>query len=489
MAISGQETLQIGAQNSPTNSDSLWVAFNKTQNNFSTLFSLASPYDIFTSQAGISVTSNASTGTVTITNTGVLNLIQGTGITLSGANGNIVVSATGGNGTSGVTSVGISSNSLSITNTPIVSSGVISVDLPVQTNILAGNYIAPTVTIDQYGRITNIANASSFGTVTSVAVSGSDGISVSGGPITSNGTITLTNTGVTRLTAGSGIVLTSNTGNITITSTAAGGSVNAAGNTSEIQFNLTGTFSSSANLTYDSSNNILRVGNLESTGDLLPSANITYDLGSPTKRWKDLYLSNNSILLGESTISVDDGALKVNGNPPDAVFESLPFGEGSGVSWVAWEGANLTVRGPNASILSTLQKVGVGMKIKLLTPPAVAGNTLTTTSRLELTSNATPGFYEYTFNVAESSANLVYIYSAEIAYTNTVSVASDGNIVLPGSDSSITYIDGSLAAPQIIGVPANATANGVPGQTAFDSNYIYICTAANTWKRAAIATW
>ncbi len=244
-----------------------------------------------------------------------------------------------------------------------------------------------------------------------------------------------------------------------------------------------------SNLTYDSSNNILRVGNLESTGDLLPSANITYDLGSPTKRWKDLYLSNNSILLGESTISVDDGALKVNGNPPDAVFESLPFGEGSGVSWVAWEGANLTVRGPNASILSTLQKVGVGMKIKLLTPPAVAGNTLTTTSRLELTSNATPGFYEYTFNVAESSANLVYIYSAEIAYTNTVSVASDGNIVLPGSDSSITYIDGSLAAPQIIGVPANATANGVPGQTAFDSNYIYICTAANTWKRAAIATW
>ncbi len=194
MAISGQETLQIGAQNSPTNSDSLWVAFNKTQNNFSTLFSQASPYDIFTSQAGISVTSNASTGTVTITNTGVLNLIQGTGITLSGANGNIVVSATGGNGTSGVTSVGISSNSLSITNTPIVSSGVISVDLPVQTNILAGNYIAPTVTIDQYGRITNIANASSFGTVTSVAVSGSDGISVSGGPITSNGTITLTNT-------------------------------------------------------------------------------------------------------------------------------------------------------------------------------------------------------------------------------------------------------------------------------------------------------
>jgi hypothetical protein len=491
MAISGQETLQIGAQNSPTNSDSLWVAFNKTQNNFSTLFSEASPYNIFTSQAGIGVTSNASTGTVTITNTGVLNLIQGTGITLSGANGNIVVSATGGNGTSGVTSVGISSNSLSITNTPVVSSGVINVDLPVQTNILAGNYIAPTVTIDQYGRITNIANASSFGTVTSVAVSGGTGISVSGGPITTNGTITLTNTGVTRLTAGSGIVLTNNTGNITITATAAGGggSANAAGNTGEIQFNLTGTFSSSANLKYDSSNNILRVGNLESTGDLLPSANITYDLGSPTKRWKDLYLSNNSIILGESTLSIDNGALTVNGNPPDAVFESLEFGEGSGVDWMQWSGANLTVAGPDANILSTLQKVGVGMKITLLTPPAVAGNVLTTASRLELTSNAIPDHYQYTFTVLESAANSQYVYSADIAYTNTLSLASDGNIVLPGSDSSITYIDGTLAAPQIIGEPANATANGIAGQIAFSANYLYVCTAANTWKRANISTW
>ena len=492
MAISGQETLQIGAQNSPTNSDSLWVAFNKTQNNFSTLFSEASPYNIFTGQTGISVNSNATTGTVTITNTGVLNLVQGTGITLSGANGNVVISSTGGsNGGSGVTSVGVSSTTLSITNSPIVSSGNIAVELPVQANVIAGSYNAPTVSVDQYGRITNIANASSFGTVTSIAVVGNGGIGVSGGPITSNGTITLTNTGVTRLTAGSGIVLTDNTGNITITATAAGGSgsANAAGNTGEVQFNLSGTFSSSANLSYNSSNNTLSIGNLIATGDLLPSANITYDLGSPTKRWKDLYLSNNSIILGESTISVDGGALTVNGNPPDAVFESLPFGEGSGVAWVKWEGANLTVRAPNATILSTLQKVGVGMKIKLLTPPAVAGNTLTTTSRLELTSNATPGFYEYTFSVAESSANLKYVYSAEVAYTNTLSLASDGNIVLPGSDSSITYINGTLAAPQIIGVPANATANGIAGQLAFNSTHMYICVATNTWKRAAIATW
>ena len=495
MAISGQETLQIGAQNSPTNSDSLWTAFNKTQNNFSTLFSEASPYSIFNGSNGIGVNSNSSTGTVSITNTGVLSLIQGTGISLSSSNGNIVISSTGGggNGSGGVTSIGITSNSLSITNTPIVSSGNIRVDLPLQNTVSAGIYRAPTMSVDQYGRITNIANASSFGTVTSVGVSGGTGINVSGGPITTNGTITLTNTGVTRLTAGSGIVLTDNTGNITITATAAGGgsSANAAGSSGQLQFNLSGSFSASANLVYDSANNALNIGNLVATGDLLPSANITYDLGSPTKRWKDLYLSNNSIVLGDSTLSVDNGSLTVNGNPPDAVFESVSFGEGIGiVDYVKWEANDLVIQGPNANILATLQKVGVGMKMTLLDPPAVAGTVLTIASRLELTNSSVPDHYQYTFTVLESPpVSVQYIYNAQVAYTNTVSLASDGNIVLPGSDSSITYINGSLAAPQIVGVPANATATGVAGQLAFNSTHVYICVATNTWKRASIASW
>lgn len=37
--------------------------------------------------------------------------------------------------------------------------------------------------------------------------------------------------------------------------------------------------------------------------------------------------------------------------------------------------------------------------------------------------------------------------------------------------------------------PASASATGVQGMIAWDSGFIYICTATNTWKRAAIATW
>lgn len=38
-------------------------------------------------------------------------------------------------------------------------------------------------------------------------------------------------------------------------------------------------------------------------------------------------------------------------------------------------------------------------------------------------------------------------------------------------------------------VPASASASGVSGQVAYDSNYIYVCVATNTWKRAALTTW
>lgn len=37
--------------------------------------------------------------------------------------------------------------------------------------------------------------------------------------------------------------------------------------------------------------------------------------------------------------------------------------------------------------------------------------------------------------------------------------------------------------------PASASATGVQGQIAWDANYIYVCTATDTWKRVAIATW
>ena len=59
-----------------------------------------------------------------------------------------------------------------------------------------------------------------------------------------------------------------------------------------------------------------------------------------------------------------------------------------------------------------------------------------------------------------------------------------------------TYRDlrlrGLIASASIIQTfltPASASDTGTAGQIGWDTNYIYICTATNTWKRVAIATW
>ncbi len=38
-------------------------------------------------------------------------------------------------------------------------------------------------------------------------------------------------------------------------------------------------------------------------------------------------------------------------------------------------------------------------------------------------------------------------------------------------------------------VPASATATGTKGDIAYDSGYMYVCTDTNTWKRTALTTW
>lgn len=39
------------------------------------------------------------------------------------------------------------------------------------------------------------------------------------------------------------------------------------------------------------------------------------------------------------------------------------------------------------------------------------------------------------------------------------------------------------------GTPASASATGEAGQVKYDSSYLYICTATNTWRRIAHSTW
>lgn len=275
MAISGLQTINIGLQNESIGSDSLYTAFNKTKTNFQTLFDNASPFNTFTAGDGISTDANTTSGIVTITNTGVTSIIAGTNISISASNGDVTISAAGGGGGGGtVTSVGINSSTLTVNSTVsgnIVSSGNLIVDLP-STAVVAGTYSYPTITVDQYGRITNAVVASSVGTVTSVAVSPGYGIQVTGSPITTSGTINILNTGVTRLTAGSGISLSGSNGNITV-ATSVSGNVSSVGITSSTLTVAGSPVTSSGTITVNIPGNISLAGNITG-GNLISSGKL-----------------------------------------------------------------------------------------------------------------------------------------------------------------------------------------------------------------------
>ena len=55
-------------------------------------------------------------------------------------------------------------------------------------------------------------------------------------------------------------------------------------------------------------------------GNIIPAANVTYDLGSDTNRWRDIYLSGNTINLGGATIKTDaaSGAIALIPEPTEA---------------------------------------------------------------------------------------------------------------------------------------------------------------------------
>lgn len=58
-------------------------------------------------------------------------------------------------------------------------------------------------------------------------------------------------------------------------------------------------------------------------------------------------------------------------------------------------------------------------------------------------------------------------------------IKKDGVIEIPGDKLRIKTTK----------TPASASATGTAGDICYDSNYIYVCIATNTWKRTAITTW
>jgi hypothetical protein len=120
-------------------------------------------------------------------------------------------------------------------------------------NIANASLTNSAITIN--GTSTSLGGSINVGTVTSVDLTASTGISVSGGPITGSGSITVTNTAPDQtvvLTAGTGISTSGTYPNFTITNTSpsSGGTVTSVSGTGTVNgISLSGTVTSSGSLT------------------------------------------------------------------------------------------------------------------------------------------------------------------------------------------------------------------------------------------------
>ena len=74
--------------------------------------------------------------------------------------------------------------------------------------------------------------------------------------------------------------------------------------------------------------------------------------------------------------------------------------------------------------------------------------------------------------------------------TERMRVTSAGNVGI-GTSAPANLLDVNADSIRVrtAQTPATAGATGNQGEIAWDANYIYVCTATNTWKRVAIATW
>jgi len=180
-----------------------------------------------------------------------------------------------------------------------------------------------------------------------------------------------------------------------------------AGSNTQIQFNNTSSFGSSANLTFDYSNsNLTLTGNANITGTT--SLNV---------------ITGNSLSLGTGNLTSAFNIFASN---------SVTLLQGSGAVFRPTSGNNVSTTG-----------------VALFGPDVY---------------NAVATTY-ISFALPNTSGNVGEF------------ITNDGN----GQLQWATTVSSS--------VPGSNSATGQAGQIAFDSSYLYICIASNTWKRVGIATW
>lgn len=422
------------------------------------------------------LTTNDPVGTGTVTSVG---LVAGNNITITGTNpittaGTLTITATGGSGS--VTSVGaVGGAGINVTGSPITGAGVFTItgtgSLTAGTGItIGGTY--PTYTV------TN-TSPSSGGTVTSVAATGAGGINITGSPITSTGTLTVTSTGT--ITPGTGISLTGSWPTYTITnsSPSSGGTVTSIGETSaaaaysfsptSITTNGTFTMTPMGNSTEyvkgDGNLGASVFGTVTSVG-IAPGTGISVS-GSP--------ITSSGIMTVTSTGTITSGTgISLTGSwPTYTVTNTSPSSGGTVTSVAATGGTGIIVTGSPITGSGTLTVTATG-GLTAGTGISLSGSFPTYT-----VTNTSPSSGGTVTSVAATGGTGITVAGSPITGSGTLTVTATGGLTagtgisLAGSFPTYTVTNSSPSSGGTVTsllVKSNAAAYSVTPTTPITSS-------------------
>jgi hypothetical protein len=288
---------------------------------------------------------------------------------------------------------------------------------------------------------------------------------------------------------------------------------NAAGINTQVQFNNNNTFSASANFTFSTSNNTLTVTNiiangagltnltganvngavnlanfsttagtvttnaqpnitsvgtltgLTVSGDILPGANVTYNLGSPTSRWKDLYISGNTINLNGSTISSNATDITLT-NPIGGTFTVVGTGSSNTASLV--NGNSGIIIQPNSEIdfnvagtnnIVVISNIGLAVNSNAnITANLTSGNAnlgnLATANYVNVSQAINGNIGNFTGNVIANSYQMgsgVYKFYTQSVYFSTTTSTSPNQVIWSVPVANVSAIDFTIIATNTVG--------------------------------------
>jgi hypothetical protein len=206
-------------------------------------------------------------------------------------------------------------------------------------------------------------------------------------------------------------------------------------------------------------------------GNILPSANVTYNLGSSERRWKDLWVANSTIYLGEAVLSANGNVLLVNQQAviTSAVANSLTLlGNISGgnlisAGVVSGTTGTFTNVGGNGSALTSLAGANVTGTVANATYATSAGSAASATSATTagtVTTNAQPNITSVgTLTSLGVTGNITGGNLSGSLVTGTLTTGAQPNITSLGTLNGLT-VTGISSFTGNLDITGNINATG-----------------------------